>query len=44
MTQDQAENRAERIAIMTVEGMSEEEAHRYCDTKPEQYGTREATQ
>lgn len=36
--QDKAEYRYERVAIMTIEGMSEEDAHRYCDSKPELYG------
>lgn len=34
------ESREERVAIMTVEGMSMDEAQAYCDTKPELYGLR----
>lgn len=41
MTPEQKEAREERIAIMTREGMSEEEAERYCDTKPMTYGIQE---
>lgn len=33
------ENRGERIAIMTAEGLLEDEAHKYCDTKPHIYAT-----
>ncbi len=44
MTPDQAENRFERVAIMMVEGMSEEDAERYCDTRPDLYGIRDYTE
>lgn len=40
MTPEQQEARDERVAIMAVEGMSEEEAEAYCDTKPWLYGAR----
>lgn len=39
MTPDQAEAREERVAIMTVEGVSEEDAQAYCDTKIFLYGS-----
>ena len=41
MTPDEAESREERVAIMTAEGMPEEEAQAYCDTKPWLHGVRE---
>lgn len=41
MTTDQAEARDERVAIMTVEGMSEDDAQAYCDSRPWLYGARE---
>lgn len=41
MTPEQAEAREERIAIMTVEGMSEDDAQKYCDSDPAQYGIRD---
>ena len=40
MTPEQQEAREERVAIMTVEGMREEEAEAYCNTKPWLYGAR----
>lgn len=33
------DNRAERIAIQTAEGMTEAESNAYCDSKPAIYGT-----
>lgn len=39
MTAEQREMRDERVAIMTVEGLSEEEAHAWCNTIPETFGT-----
>jgi hypothetical protein len=36
--EDKQEARQERLAIMTVEGISEEEAAAYCDSHPEIYG------
>jgi len=42
MTEDQAVTREERVAIMTICGnCSEEEAQRYCDGLPWEYGTRD---
>lgn len=41
MTPEQQEAREERVAIMTVEGMSEDEAQAYCDTKAWLYGVKE---
>ena len=43
MTPEEAENREERVAIMTAEGMSEEEAQAYCDTRPWLHGVRDQT-
>lgn len=41
----QAENRAERVAIMVCDGkQTEEAAQQYCDTRPELYGIREDQQ
>lgn len=40
MTPAQSEAREERVAIMTVEGMSEEHAQSYCDGDPAQFGIR----
>jgi hypothetical protein len=42
MTSDQKEAREERVAIMTVEGMSEKDAVKYCNSKPELYGVVDA--
>jgi hypothetical protein len=41
MTSDQKESRDERVAIMVIEGMSEDAAHTYCDSKPDMYGHRD---
>lgn len=41
MTEDQALHRDERVALMMESGSSEDEAQRYCDTRPELYGIRE---
>lgn len=38
MSPDQAELREERMAIMMVDGCSEEEAERYCNSVPGLYG------
>jgi len=35
------ENREERVAIMTTEGLSESDSHQYCDSKPEIYGAKQ---
>lgn len=41
MTEDQKELRVERIAIMTVEGVSKEYAEKFCDSMPWLYGSEE---
>ena len=41
MTPDQEEVRDERVAIMMDSGISEEEAHKYCDSNTRLYGIRE---
>lgn len=45
MSEDEAANREERVAIMVVDGgISEAEAQAYCDTRPELYGIREVVE
>lgn len=42
MTPEQAESRFERVAIMMFDGkLSEEDAEKYCDCSPDQYGIRD---
>lgn len=41
MTEDQKYLREERIAIMTVEGVSQKEAEKYCDDNPHIFGYRD---
>lgn len=42
MNPEQAMNREERVAIMTICGnQTEEVAQAYCDTKPDVYGIRD---
>lgn len=38
MTPEQEELRAERIAIMVIEGSTESQAIAFCDSRPELYG------
>lgn len=38
MTPTQSENREERIAIMTADGIPEQKAQEHCNSRPEMYG------
>ena len=38
LTEAQQHDRTERMGIMTADGITEGEARRYCDSKPEIYG------
>lgn len=45
MSESQILDRDERVAIMvTMGGVTEEEAHRFCDSRPDMYGIREVTE
>ena len=45
MTTAQSELRAERIAIMVIDGgLTENAAEEYCDSKPQLYGIRDRTE
>lgn len=40
MTEEQEENRSERVSIITESGISEQRAHEICNMFPELYGIR----